>query len=112
VKAQIGPYVELSLVASPFPILYLQIPTSLGFTGSDLCVLDSVTARKQDPISKITRVKSAGVVPQAVECLPCNYEALSSNPTTTNNITTTTTNMHCPLFGLFEPCLLHEQLSV
>jgi hypothetical protein len=34
----------------------------------------------QDPISKITRAKWTGDVAQAVEHLPSNCEALSSNP--------------------------------
>jgi hypothetical protein len=34
----------------------------------------------QDPISKITTAKWTGVVVQAVECLICKHEALSSNP--------------------------------
>jgi hypothetical protein len=32
------------------------------------------------PISKIIRAKWPGSVAQAVECLLCKYEALSSNP--------------------------------
>jgi hypothetical protein len=34
----------------------------------------------QDPISKITREKWTGGVAQAVECLLCKREVLSSNP--------------------------------
>jgi hypothetical protein len=33
---------------------------------------------KQDPISKITNTKRAGVVTQVGECLPSNHKALSS----------------------------------
>jgi hypothetical protein len=35
--------------------------------------------KKQDPISKITRAKTAGGMAQVVERLPSNYKTLSSN---------------------------------
>jgi hypothetical protein len=38
--------------------------------------------KKQDPISKITRAKSAGGVVQAVEGLPSKHKALHLNPST------------------------------
>jgi hypothetical protein len=43
---------------------------------------------KQDPNSKITRVKRAGGVAQAIEYLPNKHKALSSNPGTTKMINT------------------------
>jgi hypothetical protein len=39
----------------------------------------------QDPISKITRVKWTGGITQAIECLFCKHEALSSNSSLTKN---------------------------
>jgi hypothetical protein len=39
-------------------------------------------AIKQDPISKITRVKRAGGIAEAVESLPSKWESLSSNSRT------------------------------
>jgi hypothetical protein len=39
--------------------------------------------QKQDPISKIARTKIPGSMAQVVEGLPNNYEAMSSNPSTT-----------------------------
>jgi hypothetical protein len=41
--------------------------------------------KNQDPISKITRAKSAGGITQAVQHLPKKCEALSSNPSTIKN---------------------------
>jgi hypothetical protein len=37
---------------------------------------------KQDPISKITNAKRAGVATQVVESLPRKHKGLSSNPNT------------------------------
>jgi hypothetical protein len=36
----------------------------------------------QDPISKISNIKTDWIVDQLVECLPSKCEALSSNPNT------------------------------
>jgi predicted S18 family serine protease len=48
-------------------------------------------SKKQDPISKITRVKRAGDMVQTIERLPSKCEALSSKPQYTHTHTHTTT---------------------
>jgi hypothetical protein len=42
-------------------------------------MVQACLGRRQEPVSKITTAKRAGSVAQAVECLPSECEALSSN---------------------------------
>jgi hypothetical protein len=55
----------------------------------------------QDSISKITRAKWTGDVAQAVQCLLCKPEALSSNPSTT-----TTTAKKRPISIAYPVCAI------
>jgi hypothetical protein len=50
-------------------------------------MVHSSLGKKQDSISKIPRVKRAGVMAQAVEHLPSKCDVLSSSPSKTNKQT-------------------------
>jgi hypothetical protein len=45
-------------------------------------VVQASLGKKRDFISKVTRIKKAGGVAQAEECLPSKHKVLSSNPST------------------------------
>jgi hypothetical protein len=60
-------------------------PSYLGGLEWEDCGVRIAQANSlQDPISKITRAKWTGGMPQAVEHLLCKCEALSSNPNPTH----------------------------
>jgi hypothetical protein len=47
-----------------------------------MIVVKASLGRKQDLVSKIIRAKRAGDMAQAIVCLPCKREVLSSNTST------------------------------